>query len=143
MNSYVHFNLLTPLLFLIPVVIHIIIDYRYISTHNHSITKLGYWTRNMLTGSGILLAALINKLWIEPAPYYGTGVAFCFALFLALFDYGINLSRGKRWYYVSSDVNHHSYWERIRQKITPLAELILKIFLLGCGIASYYQYTFL
>ncbi len=143
MNSYVHFNLLTPLLFLLPLAIRLFIDHTQISIKNKKITKLGYWTRNMLTGAGILAAALINKLWIDPSPYYGTGVAYSFAIFLALFDYGLSISRGKTWDYVSPNLQHNSYWERIRQKMTPLFELILKIFLLGCGIASYYQYTFL
>lgn len=143
MNSYVHFTLATPLLFLIPLVLRLFIDHTKISIKKQSITKAGYISRNLLTGGGILLAAWINHKLINPDPYYLTGVAYCFALFLALFDYGINISRGLAWDYVSTNPSHPSYWEKIRQMITPQSELILKIFLLGCGIASYYQYTFL
>lgn len=138
-----HFRILTLILFTIPFIGRLLIDKHKIKDLEQKITRSGYLSRDILTGLAILAAALINKLLIAPSPYLWTGVAYSLAIFVALFDYALNLERERPFFYVSPDASHPSYWERLRQKSTPLSELVIKIFLLATGVSSYYEYTLL
>lgn len=138
-----HFRILTLILFTLPFLGRLIIDKHKIKDLEQKITRSGYISRDILTGLAILAVAVLNKLLIAPNPYLWTGVAYSLSIFVALFDYSLNLERERPFFYVSPDAAHPSYWERWRQNVTPLSELVIKIFLLSAGISSYYEYTLL
>lgn len=138
----VRFALLSLIVLTAPTIIRLCYDWWKIKIKKSPITKAGYVKRNLWTGIGILLAAGLDSL-IHPFVVYPWAVLFSYTIFFLLFDYGLNLARGKKLFYVSPNPNHPSRWERTRQFLSHMpivGELFVKLWVLSVGIGFYYFY---
>jgi hypothetical protein len=129
------------LFFSIYTFIRLIWDTIHIRTAKQSISRKGYNIRDLVAIPLILLIAYTSTL-IWPSPPFWTRVVAQLGIMVMFFDYAINLTTGKKLFYIS--LTSKNIWERARLACkTPYAELVIKIWLLTCAMACYFYWELL
>jgi|SRR5882672_431131 len=143
MTISVHPGIVTFILLTLPTLIRLITDYLRIEVKHHTFTTTTYLQRNIYTGLVMILCSLLNyAIFHNPngaGPYapYLTQVAASIGTFVMLFDYSLNLLRGKPIFYVSTNADHPSLWERLYQISPWYGTLLMKLVLCSAGWTSY------
>ena len=136
-------SILGLLVLSLPLIVRLIVDYIKIEKKKEPITKSDYRVRWGVTFLATIGAGVISKL-LDPTAPLVFHILFSAGVFVLFFDYALNLLRGKKWYYRSSNPQHPSKWEQIRMNYIPIhADVFLRLIVTGAMISTYFYYTYL
>lgn len=125
------------LLFSVPLIFRLVYDWDKIRKDKETISKPGYFKRNLWLGGLVLFVGTIaHLLWATPPLW--VNYTYPLGIFVLLFDYSINLLSGKPLLYRSE--TGISRWEKLRSKTPIIAEIFARIWVAACLISVYYMY---
>ncbi len=92
---------------------------------------------------GVLMVLIaIHVYFIESTHNMTQPLFFQFGIFTLFFDYGLNLIRGKKWYYIDQGLDGNQSWaDRVYQKIGVYGTLGLKLWIALLCFSIYFYWS--
>lgn len=126
---------ITVSLMFVPMTIRLFFD--YITIKNG--IKVDHKIHTYITGSLMVLVSLFSS-WYEPASWWQL-LFLQWAIFFLLFDYSLNVIRGKNFFYIDTGTIH-SVSDGLYAKIGVLGTAFVKVWIILLALSLYFFFPY-